>query len=70
MKQTMRDILELILIPILSFGVYVLWDLNKGVGLLNVQVASIIAESNGRAALYDEKLKALDQRVKLLEDKR
>lgn len=44
-KITFRDIIELLFLPVLTAGVFVLWDLNKNVNDLNVRVGVIIATS-------------------------
>jgi hypothetical protein len=65
MKISLRDVIEFLFLPVMTAGVFVLWDLNKGVSQLNVQVAILIAEKTST----DDKIKAIEKRVEKLEDK-
>ncbi len=45
-KLTARDIIEFAVIPILTIGCFILWDLSKGINNLNVQVGVLIANNS------------------------
>lgn len=38
MKVSFRDIVEFLFLPVLTSAVFVMWDLNKNLNTLNVQV--------------------------------
>jgi len=42
MTFTIRDILELLVLPIMGYGVYILRDLNQSVNQLNIQMAVVL----------------------------
>lgn len=63
-KVHLRDVIEFLLLPILTAGVYTLWDLNKNVGSLNVQVGILIANNSAIERRIDD----LKERVQKLED--
>lgn len=65
MKISIRDVVEFLFLPVLSAGVLVLWDLNKSVGTLNVQVGILIEKSSNS----DSKIKSLEERLLRLESK-
>lgn len=65
MKVGLRDITELLILPILSAAVFVLWDLSKGVGTLNVQVGVLIANN----ATYEKRIERLEYRLDKMESK-
>ena len=65
MKLSPREAIEVLVLPILSAGVFILWDLNKGVSQLNVQVGVLIEISS----VSDEKIKTLERRMERLEEK-
>lgn len=63
LKFTVRDVVEFLFLPVLTAGVFVLWDLNKSVGTLNVQVGSMIAQNTATEKRVDD----LQKRVERLE---
>lgn len=66
----MRDWIELAVLPILSAAVFVLWDLNKNVSQLNVQVGVMLSEtSNTKETLkfLQFEQKELEARVREME---
>lgn len=63
MKLDFRDITEFLVLPILTVAVYILWDLSKGVGVLNVQVGVLIANN----ATYEKRIDKLEMRLEKIE---
>lgn len=63
MKLDFRDVIEFLVLPILTVAVYILWDLSKGVGALNVQVGVLIANN----ATYEKRIDKLEMRLEKLE---
>lgn len=61
---TFRDLIEFLFLPVLSAGVLVLWDINKNVNTLNVQVGVLIA-NNGTV---QQRIETLEKRVEKIED--
>lgn len=57
-KDTLRLLIDVIILPICTAAVVVLWDLNKSVGNLNIQVGVLIAQNTN-----------LEKRVERLETK-
>lgn len=58
-KWNLRDVIEILFLPVLTAAVFVLWDLNKSVGALNVQVGVLIANQ----ANYDKRIDGLEKRM-------
>lgn len=58
MKFNFRDVTEFLFLPLLTAAVFILWDLNKSVGTLNVQVGVLISNNS-----------TLEKRVDKLEDR-
>jgi hypothetical protein len=58
-----RTLVEVLVIPLLSFGVYLLSDMNKNIQVLNTQVAIILAERD----LTKDQLKDHETRLRILE---
>lgn len=56
--EQVRLLIDVIIIPLISAAVFVLWDLNKSVGALNTQVGILISNNN-----------SLEKRVEKLEEK-
>lgn len=70
MKFDIRAVIELLFLPVATAAVFVLWDLNKSVNLLNVQVAVLISSNNELKDSNKEvrgELLILKQRVDRLE---
>lgn len=63
MKLDFRDVTEFLVLPILTVAVYILWDLSKGVGVLNVQVGVLIANN----ATYEKRIDKIENRLEKLE---
>lgn len=63
MKLDFRDVTEFLVLPILTVAVYILWDLSKGVGVLNVQVGVLISNN----ATYEKRIDKLETRLEKLE---
>jgi hypothetical protein len=63
MDLSFRDVTEFLVLPILTVAVYILWDLSKGVGVLNVQVGVLIASN----ATYEKRIDKLEMRLEKLE---
>lgn len=62
---TFRDIIEFCFLPVLSAGVIVLWDLNKNVGTLNLNVGVLIERSN----TFDKAITEVKQENKELRER-
>jgi len=65
-KVTLRDVIEVLVLPIMSAGVFVLWDLNKNVNSLNVQVGVLIAHTSTnekRVDSLEKRLENMEQRI-------
>lgn len=62
---TFRDLVEFAFLPVLSAGVFVLWDLNKNVNSLNIQVGVLVAQTTSSK----ERLDSFEKRLEKLEDK-
>jgi len=58
-----RDIIEFLVIPLLTLAVYILWDMNKNIGTLNLQVGVIISERS----VDRETIKDHESRIRILE---
>jgi hypothetical protein len=58
-----RDLVELLVLPLLTMAVYILWDMNKNINNLNIQVGVILAEGS----MQKEDIKELKTRVLSLE---
>lgn len=56
--ENVRLVIDVLIIPLISAAVFVLWDLNKSVGSLNIQVGVLISNNTN-----------LERRVEKLEDK-
>lgn len=56
--ETVRLVIDVLIVPLVSAAVFVLWDLNKSVGTLNVTVG-ILINSN----------QSIEKRVDKLEEK-
>lgn len=56
--ETVRLVIDVLIVPLVSAAVFVLWDLNKSVGALNVTVG-ILINSN----------QSIEKRVDKLEEK-
>ena len=63
---TVRDVVEFLFLPVLTAGVYVLWDLNKSVGTLNIQVGTLIAYNSSN----EKSIEKLEKRIEKLEELR
>ncbi len=64
-KFKIRDLIELLILPIATAGVYILWDLNQNVNKLNFQVGVIIAEKSiDREDIKDLKVRVRDLEIK------
>lgn len=63
MDLSFRDVTGFLVLPILTVAVYILWDLSKGVGVLNVQVGVLIASN----ATYEKRIDKLEMRLEKLE---
>lgn len=57
-QETIRLMIDVLIVPLVSAAVFVLWDLNKSVGTLNVTVG-ILINSN----------QSIEKRVDKLEEK-
>lgn len=66
MKVSIRDVVEFMFLPVLTAGVFVLWDLNKSVGTLNVQVGTLIAYNTTNEKRIDK----LEERIEKLENEK
>lgn len=64
LKISVRDVVEFLFLPVLSAGVFVLWDLNKSVGTLNVQVGTLIAYNTTN----EKSIEKLERRIEKLEE--
>ena len=62
-KFTIRDLIEVLVLPIMSAGVFILWDLNKNVNSLNVQVGVLIANH----ATNEKRVDSIEKRIENLE---
>lgn len=62
-KISFRDIIELLFLPVLTAGVFVMWDLSKSVNDLNVRVGVLIAQNGSLREEFNE----LKGRVRELE---
>lgn len=58
-----RTVLEMLIVPIIGYGVYLLSDMNRNIQTLNTQVAVILYEKD----VTKEAIKDLELRVRLLE---
>jgi cell division protein FtsB len=65
MKLTFRDITEFLFLPLMTAAVFILWDLNKSVSTLNVQVGVLIANNS----TLEKRVDGLEKRIEKLEDK-
>ncbi len=63
-KFNIRDAIELLFLPLLTAGIYVIWDLHKQVSILNTQVAVLIAHGN----LFEERARERERRIDKLEE--
>jgi prefoldin subunit 5 len=64
LKISVRDVVEFLFLPVLTAGVFVLWDLNKSVGTLNVQVGTLIAYNTTN----EKGIEKLERRIEKLEE--
>lgn len=64
LKISIRDVVEFLFLPVLTAGVFVLWDLNKSVGTLNVQVGTLIAYNTTN----EKSIEKLERRIEKLEE--
>lgn len=55
-----KEFMDILFLPVLSAGVFVLWDLNKSVNSLNVQVAVLISTNSN----YAEEIKNMKEDIK------
>lgn len=54
MQIKVRDVIEMLAIPLLSAAVWILWQMNDNINKLNIQVGVIISErSNDKETLKD-----------------
>ena len=58
-----RTVVELLIVPIIGYGVYLLSDMNKNIQTLNTQMAIILYEKDATK----EVLKDIELRVRALE---
>lgn len=58
-----RTVLEMLVVPIIGYGVYLLSDMNRNIQTLNTQVAVILYEKDAAK----EAIKDLELRVRYLE---
>lgn len=63
MRITIRDIIEFLFLPLMTAAVWILWDMNRNINTLNVQVGVVISE---RVKDSDD-IKDLKYRVRELE---
>jgi hypothetical protein len=61
-----RDLVEFLVLPLLSAAVWVLFQMNANINQLNIQVGVIIAEGS----IQKEQMKELSSRVLELEKRR
>lgn len=64
MQFRFRDLIELLFLPILSAGVFVLWDLNENVNDLNVRVGVLLATNRS----LEKRIDLLEKRIEKAED--
>jgi len=64
MQFRFRDLIELLFLPILSAGVFVLWDLNENVNDLNVRVGVLLATNKS----LEKRIDLLEKRIEKAED--
>lgn len=65
MKLSFRDITEFLFLPLMTAAVFILWDLNKSVGTLNVQVGVLISNNY----MLENRVNKLESRIEKIEDK-
>jgi hypothetical protein len=65
MKFNFRDVTEFLFLPLLTAAVFILWDLNKSVGTLNVQVGVLISNNYTN----EKRIEKLEDRIEKLENK-
>lgn len=65
MKLSFRDITEFLFLPLMTAAVFILWDLNKSVGTLNVQVGVLISNNY----TLENRVNKLESRIEKIEDK-
>lgn len=53
-KESVRLIIDVLIIPLISAAVFVLWDLNKSVGLLNIQVGILLTNNQSLEKRVDK----------------
>lgn len=56
--ENIRLVIDVLVIPLISAAVFVLWDLNKSVANLNIQVGILLSSNN-----------SIEKRVDRLEEK-
>jgi hypothetical protein len=66
MNLKIRTVLEVIIVPIIAYGVYLLNDMNKNIQTLNTQVAVILAERD----VTRDVLKDHETRIRFLEGRK
>lgn len=64
MQFRFKEFIELLFIPILSAGVFILWDLNKNVNDLNVRVGVLLATNTS----LEKRVDLLEKRIEKIED--
>lgn len=53
-KELVRLIIDVIILPIMTAAVFVLWDLNKSVGQLNIQVGVLLSTNQSLEKRVDK----------------
>jgi hypothetical protein len=66
MNLKIHTVLEIIIVPIIAYGVYLLNDMNKNIQTLNTQVAVILAERD----VTRDVLKDHETRIRFLEGRK
>jgi hypothetical protein len=66
MNLKIHTVLEVIIVPIIAYGVYLLNDMNKNIQTLNTQVAVILAERD----VTRDVLKDHETRIRFLEGRK
>ncbi len=52
--ENLRLIIDVLIIPLISAAVFVLWDLNKSVGALNIQVGVLLSNNQSLEKRVDK----------------
>jgi uncharacterized membrane protein YqjE len=58
-KESARLVIDVIVIPLISAAIFVLWDLNKSISSLNVQVGILLTSNQG----IEKRIDKLEERV-------